>query len=183
MLRACDIAEEILGKPPTGIQIFEVLKEQGFVDFAFPVDSIYKVSGVLFSLMREHMLFCDKVGYTFTTQRREGYFLFTEIFDQMYPGYTMGVNQEVVPAPGTKTVNFNLLWDVLRSKDGSLLEKHADLFDGSFRFLDNTVPITNQKVAFCTYPRSGNSYLRRVFEQCTGISTGATSSLHTSTIL
>lgn len=42
------------------------------------------------SLLREHKLFCDKVGYTFTTRRRENYFLFTEIFDGMYPGYTLG---------------------------------------------------------------------------------------------
>lgn len=101
----------------------------------------------------------------------------------MYPGYTLGAVQEVIAEPGTKTVNFNTLWDCLRSKDPSLLDKNSDLFDGTFRFLDNTVPITNQKVAYCTYPRSGNSYLRRVLEQCTGISTGATVSLHTSTTL
>lgn len=90
VLRACDIAEERLGKPPTGIQIFEVVIESGFNDFAFPVNDVYKVCAILMSLLREHKLFCDKVGYTFTTRRRENYFLFTEIFDGMYPGYTLG---------------------------------------------------------------------------------------------
>jgi hypothetical protein len=90
--RACDIAEEKLGSPPTGIQIFEVLKELGLNDWAMPVNDVYKVCAILMSLLREHILFCDKVGYKFSTRKQEGFFLFSEIFNEMYPGYTMGVN-------------------------------------------------------------------------------------------
>ena len=122
VMRACDIAEERLGKPPSGIQIFEVLKELGYNDWAMPVNDVYKVCAILMSLIREHILYSDKVGFTFTTQKKEGYFLFSEIFAEKYPGYDMGANQEVVAAEGTKTVNFNDLWDTLRSKDGNLLE-------------------------------------------------------------
>lgn len=55
------------------------------------------------------------------------------------------------------------------------------MFDGDFKFLDGAALPT--KIAFNTYPRSGNSFLRKYLEQMTGISTGATVSLHTSTSL
>lgn len=57
------------------------------------------------------------------------------------------------------------------------------MFDGEFRFLDNQKPIDGNKVSFNSFPRSGNSFLRRFLEQITGISTGANISLHTSTSL
>jgi len=43
--------------------------------------------------------------------------------------------------------------------------------------------MNEQKVAYNTYPRSGNSFLRKVLEGITGTPTGATMSLHTSTSL
>jgi len=40
-----------------------------------------------------------------------------------------------------------------------------------------------EKVAFNTYPRSGNSMLRRLVEQMSGVFTGATMRLYTATTL
>ena len=55
------------------------------------------------------------------------------------------------------------------------------MWNGDFKFLDGEKLPT--KIAFCTFPRSGNSFLRKLLEQTTGISTGATIQLHTSTSL
>ena len=62
-----------------------------------------------------------------------------------------------------RTVNFKYLTNILRSKDEGVFEREQWMFDGDFRFLYGD-PIGNQKVAFCTYPRSGNSFLRRTLE-------------------
>ena len=55
------------------------------------------------------------------------------------------------------------------------------MWDKEFRFLDGQT--VDRRVGFTSYPRSGNSFLRRYVEQITGITTGSTISIHTSTSL
>ena len=45
------------------------------------------------------------------------------------------------------------------------------MFDGEHRFLHGD-PINWNKVAFTSYPRSGNSFLRKIIENVTGVVTG-----------
>ena len=54
---------------------------------------------------------------------------------------------------------------MLKSKDEVLFEAAKWQYDGDFRFLDGA-PIEKHKnrIAFNTYPRSGNSFLRRFLE-------------------
>lgn len=72
---------------------------------------------------------------------------------------------------------------MLKSSDPADLEKLRWMYDGKYRFLDSSTPVSGQKVAYCTFPRSGNSYLRRILESITGVSSGSTVSLHTATTL
>jgi hypothetical protein len=62
-----------------------------------------------------------------------------------------------------RTLNFKQLMNVLKSKDESLWEQSQWMFDGEFRFLDGE-SLGFNKIAFNTYPRSGNSFLRRLVE-------------------
>jgi hypothetical protein len=74
---------------------------------------------------------------------------------------------------------------MLKSKDAVEFENSKWIFEATeknrFMFCDGEKLPT--KIAFNTYPRSGNSFLRKYMEQLTGISTGATVQLHTSTSL
>lgn len=70
---------------------------------------------------------------------------------------------------------------MLKSKDPSHYEEWT--FNGGIRVLDQQDSLTNEKVAVCSFPRSGNSFLRRLMETCTGIATGSSISLHTATSL
>ena len=56
------------------------------------------------------------------------------------------------------------------------------MFDGHFRFLDGE-PNPSNKVAFMSFPRSGNTFLRRYMELCTGVVTGADNTLHLNVVL
>lgn len=56
------------------------------------------------------------------------------------------------------------------------------MFDGHFRYLDGAANKSN-KVAFCSFPRSGNTFLRRYLELLTGIQTGSDCTLHLSVTL
>ena len=51
-----------------------------------------------------------------------------------------------------------------------------------YRFLDGTA-LGAKKVGFTSYPRSGNSFLRRYCEQVTSLTTGSSMHTHTSTSL
>jgi hypothetical protein len=81
-----------------------------------------------------------------------------------------------------KTINFKQQYDMLRSKDEKLWEDAQWIYDGDFRFLDGQ-DIGAHHVGFTSFPRSGNSFMRRILEQISGVTTGGTMSLHTSTSL
>ena len=85
-------------------------------------------------------------------------------------------------SPGTKTINLQHLIELLKSRDEALWIEYAWQFDGETRFLDGQPNIGN-KVAFASWPRSGNSFLRRYLELMTGIVTGSDNTLHTNVIL
>ena len=80
------------------------------------------------------------------------------------------------------TINLRQLMFLLRSKDEALWERARWIYDGGFRFLDGE-PNKSQKVAFCSFPRSGNTFMRRYLELLTGIQTGADCTFDLSIVL
>ena len=91
-------------------------------------------------------------------------------------GYTYK-EYKVVPTTA-KTVNYHKLVEILCSKDESLMEENAWIWDGHNYFLDGKVHLNDSSIAnhvqFTSFPRSGNSFLRRLIENVTGIETGST---------
>jgi hypothetical protein len=53
------------------------------------------------------------------------------------------------------------------------IEEYEKLIDGGTRFLDSTVDMVGNRVAFASYPRSGNSFLRKILENISGVFTGS----------
>ena len=51
--------------------------------------------------------------------------------------------------------------------------KYEAMVSGEYKFLDSTVSMIGNRVAFASFPRSGNSFLRRMIEQITGVFTGS----------
>lgn len=68
-------------------------------------------------------------------------------------------------------MNFNWLKDILLSKDLSRQQELAWIGKES-RFLDGTVDMAGNNVGFCSYPRSGNTVIKKFIEQITGVVTG-----------
>jgi hypothetical protein len=68
-------------------------------------------------------------------------------------------------------VNYTELKDILLSKD---LSRVDDLQWTSLgpRFLDGKVDMTGNNIGFCSYPRSGNTFMKKFIEQVTGVVTG-----------
>jgi hypothetical protein len=57
-----------------------------------PIRDVYQVAAVMMSMLREHLVFTDLVGYRYTTKKQEGYLSYTEIFIAKHPGYGCGIH-------------------------------------------------------------------------------------------
>lgn len=102
---------------------------------------------------------------------------FSDRFRRIYPGYLLDKKMHVVAGPEVPVLNLKQLQAVLKSSDEVLWENSRWMFDGEYRFLDGE-PNKSNKIAFCSFPRSGNTFLRRYMELLTGVTTGADNTLH-----
>jgi len=102
--------------------------------------------------------------------------LFSERFNRLYPGYMLDKNMRIRAKPGTPVLNINELLRLLRSSDEKLWKESEWMFKGGFRFLDGS-PNKSNKIAFASFPRSGNTFLRKYSEMLTGVQTGADNTL------
>ena len=184
-LRAAEIAEDTLGHPPTIMEIFVTFEKT----FNTPISSIYVVSAVMTSLLREDLVFVDKICYRWTVRKQEGFSSYSERFRQLFGAdgkYKCAPGGSIYPAKA-RTLSYSHLISVLKSKDVALLEENRWIWDGEFRFLDGQERLGfeghRNHVQFTSFPRSGNSFLRRLVEQLTGTTTGSTMPLMTSTSL
>lgn len=136
------------------------------------------------NMYREDAFYADK-QFTFWsmagpdgTEERKTYEKFSERFLRLYPGYMLDKHMHVVAKPETPVINLKMLMSLLKSKDEALWNRSKWMFDPNhFRFLDGA-PNKSQKVGFCSFPRSGNTFLRKYVELLTGIQTGADNTLH-----
>ena len=157
-LSAIDYAEDVLGRPPNTLEIYAAMN----MKFKTPVRNPYDTAAILMSIYREDMIYTDTVCFQFTTKEREGFDNFSGHFKMKFPGYKVDSEGCVTP-DAAKTINYQKLVEMLKSKDESLLEQCRWQFDKEFRFLDGG-PLDNNRVCFTSFPRSGNSFLRRTIE-------------------
>lgn len=100
-----------------------------------------------------------------------------EVFDlysdrkvRKFPDYDIvGPHLHLKPKESCPVVNFDSLKDLMLSKDLSKLQEFKELINPC-KFLDKKVGMPG--IAFVSWPRTGNSFLRKIIENVTGIFTG-----------
>ena len=165
-----DIAEKKLGKPPSYAQIHIV----SWREYGNPINTGI-TNAIFLNLYREDLFYADKQFTVFSTNKngpgKEGMELFSERFKRLYPGYFLDRNMRIRAKPETKVLNLNTLLKVLRSNDQKLWQESKWIFpdkDDVTRFLDGQ-PNKSNKIAFASFPRSGNTFLRKYTELLTGV--------------
>ena len=172
------LAEEILGRPATVFEIFVTLSDI----HGKTVNNIYELVACLFSLLREDLVYSDLHSYRYTITKQEGYYSYSELFRMRFPtGYSCDRMGRVIPTTARR-INLTHLQNVLTSQDEALFTENNWIWDGEFRFLDGR-PFAGDKIGFTSFPRSGNSFLRRYVEQITGVTSGSSISIHSATSL
>ena len=178
MLKSVQLAEEKLKRPPT---VFEIFVEFKIAMPRVPVNTVFEMGAMFTSLFREDWIYMDETAIHFSLVKHPGFCNYSERFREKYgSGYACARDGSIV-AKTARTINHANLLNMLKSKDEQLFKDNAWIFDGEFKFCDGEKLAS--KISFSTYPRSGNSFLRKYLEQMTGITTGATVSLHTATSL
>ena len=95
-LASAEMAEEILGKPPTLPEIFVTLQDNFR---GVPLNNIYEAGACISSLLREDMIYTDLHSNRYTVHRQEGYYSYSEVFRMRYPsGYVCDSHGRVVPS-------------------------------------------------------------------------------------
>lgn len=147
-----------------------------------PIKDTNKALAVAMSLIREDWVYVDEMGYYMSITRQEGLNTFTEIFRKHFgEKYAIDRTGALIPN-GCVVRDLDEQIAFLKSKDAALWEReHKKIFDGEFRFL-NGKPVKSH-IAFLSYPRSGNSMMRRILEQATGLATGSNGTIHSGTTL
>ena len=174
-LTAIGRAEELLGTPPNTFEIAASFKQISII----PLQNPQQAAAIILSLFREDIIFADRSLYHFTCTPREGFSKFSDRFREIYQGYRVDSIGCIVPDT-EKTLNYKELIKVLKSKDADLFNQSKWMF--AARFLDGG-DLENNSIAFTSYARSGNSMLRKILEQISGVATGGTMPLITSTSL
>ena len=186
LMDAAAEAEDILGHPPTIQEMFVILDKKNLTKI---LRDPYTIAGLMSTLLREDIVYVDSIAYRWTVRKQEGYFSYSELFTKYYGGAEMHgtMPDGRIVARKARTVNYTQLVNILKSKDQAVFVENAWIWDGTFHFLDQTEVIGNgghcNHIMFSSFPRSGNSFLRRLVEQLTGISTGSTLPLITGTFL
>lgn len=108
------------------------------------------------------MIFANDVASNFSVTRHEGFLTYSERFRKLFgEGYASARDGSIVVS-SAKTINLRKLNEMLKSKDKGLFADSKWIWDGDFKFLDGEK--VSSKIAFNTFPRSGNSFLRRLLE-------------------
>lgn len=84
----------------------------------------------------------------------------------MYPTYVLDNTLRLNAGPDTPVINFAQLKAKLLSKDfyNVTLPQKVCLLDGEGKI---------DSVGLCSFPRTGNSFLRKYLEKVTGVATGS----------
>ena len=94
---------------------------------------------------------------------------FSEGIEKKYPGYSL--DKSIIVNNSDEEIDLEDLKQLLLSKDLDYYKMvKGQFFTDHTRFL-NSKPIVN--VTYASYPRSGNTFLRKYFESITGIATGS----------
>ena len=105
-------------------------------------------------------------------ETKDEFFRYTEGIEHKFPGYTLD-SENIVKNVSDKVIDIEEHMEFLTSRNESDLSKYeqtkANLFAHA-RFLSGKPA---KAITYTSYPRSGNSFLRKYFENITGIATGS----------
>ena len=128
-------------------------------------------------MFREDVFYaCKDIEQIATKKLSERYTKFSERFNSwpVFKGLKIDQETQVCCNDTKEVVSLKELIELFKSKDFEAYDEYKKKYleDGELRFLDGE-PVGDEKVAYWTFGRSGNTFLRRYIELVTGVPTGS----------
>ena len=156
------------------VYIIEVVRET----MERPVDAEQKPATRvdMLNLFKDDLILCDKECnlYSLDKSRQRGAYMNTESpfelcsdrLQRLFPDYRLTTNCQFMPEPTAEKINFNTIKNLLLSRDMlEYITLHELTENDKCRFLDQTFNmLQGESVAFQSFPRSGNTFLRKYLE-------------------
>ena len=170
------VAEKEKGRAPYIVEVSQVMKRDS--KFPIPMNDFVRVA--CYDLFRNDELLLDRelhrVSANPANQRTEQkvteFEVFSDRYQRMFSQYKIGDRLRLLPGEKTPVVNFKQLKDILLSKDLSRASELDWIDAGELRFLDGE-DMKGNMIAFQSFPRTGNSMLRRFLETISGLFTSS----------
>jgi hypothetical protein len=135
-----------------------------------------------YDLFQNDELLADELCEKFTLdpkyQRNENnedsqFELYSDRYMRKFSHFNIDDQLRFTPNEKAKTINFDNLKNILLSTDLGLITEYEKLVSGNLKFLDSKVNMVGNRVCFASYPRTGNTLLRKILESITGVFTGS----------
>lgn len=135
-----------------------------------------------YDLFQNDELLADTLCETFTLdpkyQRNEAnpnseYELYSDRYIRKFSHFNIDNQLRFTPNEKAQTINFDNLKKILLSTDLSRVPEYEKLISGDLKFLDSKVNMIGNRVCFASFPRTGNTLLRKILESITGVFTGS----------
>jgi len=130
-------AERLKGEAPHNAEIIVVF----FTTYTTLIQRGY-LSVFLQNLFREDLFYADKEFTVWSltgpdgSEERKSFKLFSEMFQELYPGYTLEPMEHIRAMPSTPVLNLEQLTALFKSKDAELWERNRWIFEREGVFLD-----------------------------------------------
>ena len=179
VLAAIRHAENLHQRP---VYVVEIAASWPAVTSLVPYIFVFTILTACYDLYQNDELLadppCERFSLQASNQRSNTntdspYQLYSDRYVSCFSDYLIGNHLELRPKEGTPTINFAALKNFLLSKDLSLIGEYEYLISGKSKFLDSKISMMGNRVAFTSYPRTGNSFLRKILENITGVFTGS----------
>jgi len=107
------IAEEVLGRPATILEIYVTLEDT----YGKSLNNAYELLAILHSILREDLIYVDEFCQRITLNKKDGFYSYSEIFRAKFPqGYGCDKIGRVVPTTA-KRINLRQLMEFLTSSN------------------------------------------------------------------
>ena len=124
-------------------------------------------------MARLDYFYVDNDFAKYSLVKLDGYETFSETLKRKSPGYKLDTKTLYIVPDTDHRVNLDEFFALMRSKDIAAYERDKDKFFGpSGRFTTENA-IEQMSVLYATFPRSGNSMMRKYFENVCGLATGS----------